>query len=490
MATGVVSRPGAALGRPVALRRSCSPVPEITLETATPARLGPRHWRRSPRRWHSSRPRRSRARGSRGARLGPVSAGWLRSCRLAVRAAPVRATAHRGGVHPSPARAPRAGAHWAARADATPRRPRSGVRSGRLWSTVLALVRDPFYDPYCWVDCDGNAFLLRSWPGLSDAIMPHGRGWSSFSSRRRGSRPHPACGPPSDESGRGPRRDAVGARPSCMRSRAVDPARGSARPDVPGHASSLSCATAGLVALALVAPRVGRALRRRAVSRVVAALDDAPAPHELERTLAAGSATRAPPRLPASRDRPLRRCRWRRLPPVRSRWPTCRDALVRSGRTPCVDRPRRCCRRRDRACAHSGRSPVDRQRPPAGRSCGSDGRAPDARRRIVSDGDDERRGSSATSTTASSSSSSRSQPASGGSPARPQPRERSADGSSTPRSRDRRLLEEVRDACTRDLPGILTDAGLGPAVASLADVAGLPVSSCALRRTICADDRG
>ena len=48
------------------------------------------------------------------------------------------------------------------------------------------------------------------------------------------------------------------------------------------------CAAAVLVASALVAPRVETALRRHAVTRIVGALDEAPAPDVLERTLGGG----------------------------------------------------------------------------------------------------------------------------------------------------------------------------------------------------------
>ena len=39
-----------------------------------------------------------------------------------------------------------------------------------LAGIALALVRDPFFDPNCWANCTDNVFLLRSIPGLARAI--------------------------------------------------------------------------------------------------------------------------------------------------------------------------------------------------------------------------------------------------------------------------------------------------------------------------------
>ena len=35
----------------------------------------------------------------------------------------------------------------------------------------LALFRDPFFDPDCWINCTDNVFLVRSVPGLARAIV-------------------------------------------------------------------------------------------------------------------------------------------------------------------------------------------------------------------------------------------------------------------------------------------------------------------------------
>ena len=40
-----------------------------------------------------------------------------------------------------------------------------------LSALVLALVRDPFYDPSCWDNCTDNAFLLHSMPGIAHAVQ-------------------------------------------------------------------------------------------------------------------------------------------------------------------------------------------------------------------------------------------------------------------------------------------------------------------------------
>jgi len=39
-----------------------------------------------------------------------------------------------------------------------------------LVAVGLAVVRDPFFDPYCWANCTDNVFLLRSMPSLARAI--------------------------------------------------------------------------------------------------------------------------------------------------------------------------------------------------------------------------------------------------------------------------------------------------------------------------------
>lgn len=40
-----------------------------------------------------------------------------------------------------------------------------------LAALVLALFRDPFFDPSCWVNCSDNVFLVRSLPRLSHSIQ-------------------------------------------------------------------------------------------------------------------------------------------------------------------------------------------------------------------------------------------------------------------------------------------------------------------------------
>ena len=40
-----------------------------------------------------------------------------------------------------------------------------------LSALVLALVRDPFFDPSCWDNCTDNVFLVHSMPGLAHAVQ-------------------------------------------------------------------------------------------------------------------------------------------------------------------------------------------------------------------------------------------------------------------------------------------------------------------------------
>jgi signal transduction histidine kinase len=155
-----------------------------------------------------------------------------------------------------------------------------------LTAVVLALVRDPFYDLGCWADCDGNAFLVRSWPALADPILA-ARPWAQL-----------ALGAAVTALAiRQLRSPGVAVRLSGLAAAAVGAA-------AILHALALlrippedpvdptyrriflaTCLAAVLAALAAAAPRLETALRRRAVSRVVAALDEAPAPDALERTL-------------------------------------------------------------------------------------------------------------------------------------------------------------------------------------------------------------
>jgi signal transduction histidine kinase len=405
--------------------------------------------------------------------LAPVAVGWLSG------PPPLRAAATVAEVFTLPLLA-----HLALAS--TGRVGRRGSRvvlaAAYAWAALsalgLALARDPFYDPYCWADCDGNAFLLRSWRGLTDAILAV-RPWVEILlggavvalavKRLR---------PPS-WTGRvaGLAATAVGGavilrafgRLSIPRDDPLDPTL--------RVAFFAACATVVLVGLALVAPRVDTALRRRVVTRIVGALDDAPAPHVLERTLGGGL-----------RDPGLRLV----------------FSLPEDGR--CVDAAGREC---DRPAPASGRAvtPLVREGEPVAwidhDAAAADAIEPSltpavrlaidnarlrlglaaqlrelriARRRIVRDGDDERRrlerdlhdgvqqqllalgaelwaGARLARDLGHAAASSL---------------EAAVEETTV-------LLDEVRELAHGVYPAILTDAGLGPAVASLADIAGLPV---------------
>jgi signal transduction histidine kinase len=359
---------------------------------------------------------------------------------------------------------------------------RGVVAAAYAWAGVsaglLALVRDPFYDVYCWSDCSGNAFLVRSWPELADALVS-ARPWAALSlgaavfalAVRR------LAAPSVVERIAGTAAALVGAAAvahalAVLSTPLEDPLDRTFR-----GVFLLSCAAAGLVALALVAPRVERALRRHAVSRVVRALDEAPAPDELERTLA--QALRDPTLRLVFRLPELGRC-------VDAAGSECPSPAAADGRglTPLV--------RDDEPVAWIDHDAgvgeaVEPALTPAVRLSIDNARLRaellaqmrdlrDARRRIVSDGDDERRRlerdlhDSVQQQLLALAASLRS----GAGLARA-----SGDGATAVLDaavdETAVVLEAVRVLAHGIYPAVLTDAGLGPAVASLADVAGLPV---------------
>ena len=153
-------------------------------------------------------------------------------------------------------------------------------------SLLLALLRDPFYDPECWFDCDGNAFLLVHWPEAVDALAD-ARPWAEL---------------------------ALGAAVALVAGRSLVRSPGALRlarsaaavtgavaiahalavlatrleqPLDPTFRVIFFAAAGGVVlaAAAVIAPTTATARRRRAVVREVSALDAAPAPADLERTL-------------------------------------------------------------------------------------------------------------------------------------------------------------------------------------------------------------
>ena len=40
-----------------------------------------------------------------------------------------------------------------------------------LVAVANAVIRDPFFDPYCWANCTGNEFVVRSFPDLARAVV-------------------------------------------------------------------------------------------------------------------------------------------------------------------------------------------------------------------------------------------------------------------------------------------------------------------------------
>jgi signal transduction histidine kinase len=216
--------------------------------------------------------------------LAPIPAGWLngpplvRSLALIAAALTFPLLAHLALAAPEE--------HLAGRVE------RAVIAAGYAWAVfaalVLAAVRDPFYDLHCWIDCDGNALLVMDWTGLSGALV-QARPWleialgaavAGVASRKLGSASLVARA--STLAG-----VAVGA-VSAVHGFALlstpleDPADPTFR-----RVYFAACGAVVLVALALGAPYAAARLRRRAVRRMVATLDAAPAPDELERKLGA-----------------------------------------------------------------------------------------------------------------------------------------------------------------------------------------------------------
>ncbi len=347
-----------------------------------------------------------------------------------------------------------------------------------LSSIGLALVRDPFYDPYCWVDCDGNAFLLRSWRGLTDAIIAV-RPWVEILfglavvalglTRLR---------PPSWTSRvAGLAATAVGCA-AILRGfgRVATPREDPLDPMLRGMFFA-ACATVVLVALAVVAPRVDAALRRRAVTRIVGALDDAPAPHVLERTLGGGlgdAGLRLVFSLPEDGrcvDAAVRECD--RPTPASGRAVT---PLVREGEPVAwIDHDAAVVDAIEPSLTPAVRLAIDNTRLRLGLSAQLR-ELRMARRRIVRDGDDERRRLERDLHDGV-----QQQLLALGAELRAGARLARNLGHAAASSLEAAvaettiLLDEVRELAHGVYPAILTDAGLAPAVASLADVAQLPV---------------
>ena len=408
--------------------------------------------------------------------LAPVAVGWLSG------PPPLRAAATVAEAFTLPLLA-----HLALASTGRLERRRSQIvlAAAYAWAALsslgLALARDPFYDPSCWADCDGNAFLLRSWRGLIDAILAV-RPWMEIlvgvAVVALGvTRLHPPFG-----SGRvaRPRRDGRGRR------RASFVASGVRRPLARIHSTRRSGACSSRRSRPSFSSsrrwssrRVATAIRRRrSDSRIVGALDDAPAPDVLERTLGGGlgdPGLRLVFSLPedgrcvdvAGRDcgRPAP-ARGRRVvtPLVREREPVAwidHDAAIGDAIEPSLTPAVRLAI--DNARLRLGLAAQLRE-------------LRIARRRIVRDGDDERRRLERDLHDGV-----QQQLLALGAELRAGVRLARDLGHAAASSLEAAvaetaiLLDEVRELAHGVYPAILTDAGLGPALASLADVAGLPV---------------
>ena len=192
---------------------------------------------------------------------------------------------------------------------------RRGVRGAAVFSLAPTLVRDPFFDPYCWANCTGNVFVVRSLPDVARAdrrrgTVVHGhRGC-------RGGRALPLAGD-----------DRVPTGPSCLGAR-----RGAGRllaAAVAAHGVSagghpvedpaepafrdvfvLQCSALLVLATALVWGLVRTRLQQRAVARIASSLGEAPAPGPWRRPWGAPSGTPlsgSPTGCPASRSTSTRR---------------------------------------------------------------------------------------------------------------------------------------------------------------------------------------
>jgi signal transduction histidine kinase len=345
-------------------------------------------------------------------------------------------------------------------------------------AVTLALVRDPFYDPHCWSDCDGNALLVRSSPGLSDALV-EARPWVQLLlgaavaalGVRRLARPVLA----SRLSGGAALGVGVVAILHARRVLEV-PFEDPLDPTLRGLFFA-ACAASVLVAAALVAPLAQALLRRRAVRQVVAALDAAPAPDELEQRL--GEALRDPtlrivfrlPEVGRTVDATGAACE-----PPASRPRRAVTPLARCGELVAwVEHDAGVAGSVEPALTPAVRLSVDNARLRAGLLAQMRDLR-DARRRIVADGDDERRRLERDLHDGV-----QQQLLALGAELRVAAAAARASGHAAERALDRAVgetaavLEEVRVVAHGIYPAILTDAGLAPGIASLADVAALPV---------------
>jgi signal transduction histidine kinase len=158
-------------------------------------------------------------------------------------------------------------------------------------ATALALFRDPYFDPNCWADCTVNAFLVRSLPSFAHGVVVADRWFLGVGALALiglcAARLIASSGPA--------RRQVapllipgiafaatVAARSILLQRIAVeDPFNPSLFADFAAQAVALTLVAVGLIASVVLTQR-----RRHAVARIVARLEEAPAPGSLQSALA------------------------------------------------------------------------------------------------------------------------------------------------------------------------------------------------------------
>jgi signal transduction histidine kinase len=160
-----------------------------------------------------------------------------------------------------------------------------------LVAVALGLVRDPFFDPNCWANCTDNVFLLRSLPGMARGIESAHRWFSALAAiavvivitwrlltdsgpARRALLPFAA--PAALLAGA-----VIAHAVALQRIPPEDPSQ-------PAFQSSfiVECTAVLLLAAALVWATVRMRLQRRAVAQITANLGQAPPPGSLQAALA------------------------------------------------------------------------------------------------------------------------------------------------------------------------------------------------------------
>lgn len=158
-------------------------------------------------------------------------------------------------------------------------------------AAALALFREPYLDRACWANCSVNSFIVASLPRVTAGVEFVDRwllateavavAWICAGRLRRASRIARRRLAPIDLAACGLAVAMVARAVALQHSPVEDPFRGTLRAIFAGTAISVTMLAAGLVR----AVARGRA-ERRAVSRVLASLDEAPAPGFLQAALA------------------------------------------------------------------------------------------------------------------------------------------------------------------------------------------------------------